>query len=111
MSVAKGIGAEVNPPVNSEGKKRTDSQWPRIGYQTIPWTDLFNMEQTLARKGVHLTGLNIKADEDGWFVIIKAVKNGQKVVHFTGGRHWMDALEVIGWEVGHHELKWRPDKY
>lgn len=88
------------------------AEWPNVAYETIPWADLFRLEQTIAREqGVYLTGLNIKRDESGWFVIIKGTRNGDKVVHFTGGRHFYDALEAVGWEVGHMELNWRPDKY
>jgi len=53
----------------------------------------------------------MKWDGEGWFVIIKGEKKGQAVVHFTGGHTWSDALEVIGWEVGHRATHWRPDKY
>jgi len=95
---------KVNPPI--------DKEWPRVAYPTIPWTDLFRLEEVLKHDyNAHLTGLNIKTDEDGWFVILKARIGDRAVVHFTGGQHWQDALEVIGWEVGHRALNWRDDRY
>lgn len=58
-----------------------------------------------------LTGVNIKSDDDGWLVILKAKKNGKAVVHFTGARTWNDALEVLIYEITHDMLTWREDKY
>lgn len=70
------------------------------------------LEQVLDRDySVSLTGLNIKADGEGWFVILKAIDNGKPVVHFTGGRSWQDTLEVLVYEVNHKQLTFRPDKY
>lgn len=74
--------------------------------------DLALLEENLAfYHSVELTGLNIKADKEGFFVILKGRQNGRPVVHFTGGRTFGDAVEAIGFEVQQQALKWRPDQY
>jgi hypothetical protein len=80
------------------------------------WTDfrmanLMGLEEHLGWKGYHLTGLTVKADDEGFFIVLKATHKGQKVVHFTGGRTFSDALENLGFEVHEELLSWRPDKY
>lgn len=60
---------------------------------------------------VNLTGVTIKADDDGWLVVLRAEMDGQHMVHFTGGHSWQDALEVLMWEIMHKALNWKTDKY
>lgn len=91
--------------------ERSRKKWPRVAYPTIPWVDLFLLEECLVGQKVALTGVNIKWDGEGYFVILKGVRKGVKVVNFTGGQTWADALETLGWEVSHRVLDWRPDKY
>lgn len=68
-------------------------------------------EQLAWHDGAVLTGINVKEDGEGFFVILKATSQGKPVVHFTGGRTFFDAVEAILWEVQHGLLNWRPDRY
>lgn len=74
--------------------------------------DLRQLEEILAwQHGATLRGLNIKRDEEGWFVMLKGQKDDENVIHFTGSRTFSDALECLIWEVADTKLNWRTDKY
>jgi len=62
-------------------------------------------------EGVYLTGMTIKRDEEGWFVVLKATRKGEAVVHYTGGRSWPEIWEFLAYEITHKQLSWRKDKY
>lgn len=68
-------------------------------------------ESLLWHEGAQLTGMIVKEDEEGFFLILKASKRGKPVVHFTGGRSFFDAIEALLWEVEHGLVDFRPDKY
>jgi len=61
--------------------------------------------------GYTLRGLTVKADDDGWLIVLKGSLDGQPAVHFTGGSTWQDALEVLVWEITHKALHWKDDRY
>lgn len=94
--------------------KTTKGTWtqPTLLYPTPTDAELQRLEQVLLREsGYSLTGITIKADTDGWLIVLRANLDGQHMVHFTGGRSWQDALEVLVWEVAHKALNWKTDKY
>jgi hypothetical protein len=62
-------------------------------------------------QGNVLTGLNIKRDEYGWLVVVKAESQGRSVVAFTGATYWQDIPELLRWQIEHNQLSWRDDRY
>lgn len=85
---------------------------PLLPYPSPTDAQMQRLEQLLQHDyGYTLTGLSIRDDQEGWFVVLKVVKEGKPMVHFTGGRSWQDALEVLVWEVNHKALSLRPDQY
>lgn len=85
-------------------------EWSQIQLQL--GFDIRTLEETLAwvyQKD--LTGLNIKTDDAGFFVILKAADHKGHYVHFTGGRSFADAVEAVLWEVSTKRCNWRPDKF
>lgn len=75
------------------------------------WCILNLPEQVIDNHGVDLTGFNIKADDDGFIIVLKGVKGGKPVVAFSGGRTWQDAVELLCYEAAHNSLQWKPDRY
>lgn len=86
---------------------------PSLNNTTVSLTTQFaELGERLAwMDGTAVTRLVIKADDDGWLVVLAGRKQGKPVVHFTGGRSWFDAVEALLWEINHGRLNWRPDKY
>lgn len=73
---------------------------------------IINLAEEIAYlEGVQLTGVVCKRDKEGWLIVVKATLHNQPVVHFTGGRTYADAWEVLCWEIDHHQVNWRPDKF
>jgi len=80
--------------------------------RTLPLDNLSQLSEHLAwHHSAALTGLNVKWDGEGYFVILKALVGGNPMVHFTGGRSFGDAIEALIWEVQKTSISWRPDKY
>lgn len=73
---------------------------------------IVNLSEVMAyMDGTLLTGITLKADDEGWLIVVKARRDGQSQVHFTGGRTYADAWESLIWEIDHGQMTWRPDKY
>lgn len=68
-------------------------------------------EQLAWLQNLSLVGVNIKQDDEGFFVILKVKQRGRAMVHFTGGRTFFDAVEALVWEIEHDQLRLRPDRY
>lgn len=84
--------------------------WSQL--QLAQMFDLLDLEHRMAwGNGYQLVGLTLKADNEGWLVVLKAAKNEQYWVHFTGGRTFQDAIEAVLWEVEKDLLRWKPDRY
>lgn len=74
--------------------------------------DFLNLEERVAwATDYQLVGVTIKADDEGWLIVLRIAKNGQFYVHFTGGRHFRDAIEALLYEVDRNQLSPRVDQY
>jgi hypothetical protein len=62
--------------------------------------------------GMTLTGLNLKKQKQGWFMVVSAKRTGgERVVAYYGGHRPYECLWLFAYEVAHQTVKWRPDKY
>jgi len=74
--------------------------------------DFLNLEERVAWATKYaLVGVTIKADTEGWLLVLRLDYRGDKYVHFTGGRHFRDAVEALLFEVDHNQLNVKRDQY
>lgn len=75
------------------------------------WDFLALEERVAWATEYQLVGVTVKSDDEGWLLVLKLARNGRYYVHFTGGRHFRDAIEAVLWEVDHGKISPRPDQY
>lgn len=62
--------------------------------------------------GMVLTGLNLKKQEEGWFMVVSAKRaDGERVVSYFGGHRPYECLWALAYAVSHHSIVWKPDRY
>lgn len=61
--------------------------------------------------GMVMDQLIVKANEDGWLVMVKAHRNGRRRVAFVSGSTFAEALELAADFAARGILTWQPDRW
>lgn len=86
------------------------TKWAQLSLADM-W-DFLNLEQRVAwATKYELTGITIKADSEGWLVVLRLADHKGNYVHFTGGRSFQSAVEALLWEVDKGHITPKADKY
>jgi len=62
-------------------------------------------------QGVTLRGYSLSYKEPGWLLVVKAERNGDKLVAFTGGYCPFDCWETFLKAIGSKGFQWKKDNF
>lgn len=82
-------------------------KWPKV------LRFLVNADEVIGGyEGLTLTGLNLKKQDKGWFMVVSAKRTGgERVVAYFAGHRPYECLWLLAWQVVHKQVVWKPDKY
>lgn len=58
-----------------------------------------------------LRGMNLKATDSGWLIVLKAYSKKGPVVAFVGGTSLLEAYRNLWVCISHKKLVWRADRF
>lgn len=73
---------------------------------------VLSLEEVLAwYDGCSYKGHTIKRTDTGWFLVVRALRDGHKVVCFYSADSVSNCFAMLATDVNHNKIPWRNDKY